>query len=205
MSYNLRDTWLVATVLLTSCIGWRAPEWGLPVVLDQSTAEVRNILGVPDAVINPGDNWKDVPKHLHRYVSPTMNVEWYYSSGIVGTFVDGRLTEVFVPPPHTDYQGFIPYAGTIVNGVKLTDTKQTILRKLGEPTKVEEEPLELGTDPDVPVVWPAESRYYWRKVKYTVRIDFLRQAQSLNETQKLTSPRDAVRSIDIYQQYAMAN
>ena len=192
-------TWPAAVFLFMSCVGDLPPEWGLPVKLGQSSAEVRQVLGIPNDVLSPEavrDRYPDLSEHLQR-TSPTVSTEYYNSSGIFGIYDGGRLLGITLPP-HADYKGFLPYVGTIVNGVKLTDTKQEILHKLGEPTKVEHDPLESGVDPNVPVVWPAESRYYWRKTGYTLQIDFLRQAQLISEKQALTSPKDAVSVIRVY-------
>ena len=97
---------------------------------------------------------------------------------------------------HSDYPGFLIYTGSVVNGVKLADTKEVILSKLGNPTKIEDDPLDQGVDANVPVVWPKESRYYWRFTDYTVQVDFLRQAQKLDDRDTL--PRNAVSLVQVY-------
>lgn len=123
-------------------------------------------------------------------------MEWYYSSGIVASFDHDKLFGIELPT-FCDYQGFLVYSGTVVDGIKLTDSKQTILKTLGEPTKIENDPLPDGTDPNVPVVWPKESRYYWRFNGYTMQFTFLEQAQSISVGNNLTWPKDGLTSIFI--------
>jgi hypothetical protein len=105
-----------------------------------------------------------------------------------------RLTAITLHT-YTGYKGFVPYAGNVVNGVKLADSEQTILKKLGTPTKVENDELASGADRDAPVVWPAESRYYWRFKDYGIQATFLNQAQSVSEEEHLTFPKDKLVSI----------
>jgi hypothetical protein len=121
---------------------------------------------------------------------------WYYSSGIVGSFDHGRLFGIGLPT-FCDYQGFLIYSGQVVDGVKLTDSKETILKRLGKPAKVESDPLEKGTDPNVPVAWPKEGRYYWRFKDYTLEATFLEQAQSVSVRGDLTWPKDRLTAIYI--------
>jgi hypothetical protein len=123
-------------------------------------------------------------------------LEWYYSSGIVGVFDRDRLTRITLNT-YTDYQGFLVYTGMVVNGVTLTDSKQTILQKLGRPSKIENDELESGTDADVPVVWPKESRYYWRFKDYLVQASFLNQAQTVSEKEHVTFPKDKLTQITV--------
>jgi len=121
-------------------------------------------------------------------------VEWYYPAGIVAFFDHDRLAAITM---HTYIggKGFVPYAGNIVSGVTLADSKQTILKRLGTPTKVENDELASGTDRDIPVVWPAESIYYWRFKDYGMQATFLNQAQDVSEKEHLTFPKDKLVSI----------
>jgi hypothetical protein len=174
----------------------QSEEWGLPITLGQTSAEVREVLGTPNEIVNP---YAEARK---AGLSPplseaSLTLQDFYSSGIVCRFDGNRLFGVTLHP-WSDYEGFIPYSSTIVNSVKLSDSKDEILRKLGKETKIEEDPLETGTDRDKPVVWPAEARYYWRRSGYTVQVDFLRQAQSLDEKKHLTRPKDAVSVVQVY-------
>ena len=79
----------------------------------------------------------------------------------------------------TIYLGFIPYAGTIINGIRLTDSKTTVLKKLGAPGKVESGDLPEGTDPDKPVRWALDSKYYWQFKDYEAKATFLNQARTV--------------------------
>jgi hypothetical protein len=158
-------------------------EYGLPISLGSSSAQVRKILGGPDQTVNYGE----VQRHLRESgIEPSLPAsnaisEWYYSSGIVATFDQDQLYMIGLP---TDpgASAFLPYTGIVIRGVRLTDNKQTILKKLGAPQKIENDPLAEGVDPNVPAVFPAETRYYWRFPEYMVEADFLLQAQELDET-----------------------
>ena len=171
---------LILPVLCMSSTG-AAQEYGLPVTLDLSAAEVRNVLGAPT------EAW-ETPH------AETDSLEWYYSRGIVGGFRHDKLSSVTLYK-EVNYRGFIPYSGTIINGVKLTDTKAAVLKKLGTPSKVENEDVPADTDPDKPVRWPLESTYYWRFTDYEVRAAFLNQAQGEGGT--VASPKDTISDITI--------
>jgi hypothetical protein len=156
---------LFIAVLLASCLGAAEPEYGLPVKLDSSTSEVRKVLGPPTEGWNKGEMG---------------TLESYYSRGIVGEFEHDRLFSITLNKD-TAYRGFIPYAGTIINGVKLTDSKAIVLKKLGTPSKIESEELPPGTDPNKPELFPLQSKYYWQFKDYEVQATFLNQAQAVSE------------------------
>ena len=170
--------------------------YGLPVSLGSSSDDVRNVLGAPTERFRPGTADDTVGGISHPGKDEEKVIEWYYSVGIVAMFARDRLAAITLPT-YTDYHGFLPFTGTVVSGVKITDTKQVILAKLGTPTKVESDELEAGTDPNVPVVWPKESTYYWRLKEYAVQATFLNQAQDVSEKEHLTFPKDKLLSITI--------
>jgi hypothetical protein len=178
-----------STIVLMSSCHLGPAEYALPVTLGSSSNDIRRALGSPkESFKDPRDN--------------RLTIEWYYTHGIVATFERDRLVSIGLPPDHgrgTTYDGFLAYSGEIIRGVRLTDTKQGILKKLGKPTKIETDDLPPGTDPAVPVVWPKESRYYWRLANYTVRVDFLSQAQSVSVEHKLILPKDSLTMIRIEQ------
>ena len=171
-----------------------APKYGLPITLGSTSDEVRKIIG------GPTERYK-VPNNGETEVVTNPDkkdnlLEWYYSSGIIAAFDRDRLTTITLPT-YTDYRGFLAYAGTVVKGVRLTDSRQDILSKLGNPTKIESDELESGTDPNVPVVWPKKSRYYWHLDDFLVQADFLNQAQQASEKAKLIFPKDSLLLISI--------
>ncbi len=173
---------IVGVIFLAGCNRLGVSQYGLPVKLGSSSDDVRKGLGSPD----------------YSYKTPSDDiVEWYYSHGIVAVFERDRLSVVTLPPDVASYKGFLAYSGPIIRGVKLSDKKQKILKALGEPTKIESDDLPSGTDPGVPVVWPKESRYYWRFTEYTVEVDFLNQAQEVSDEKHLTLPVDTVAMISV--------
>jgi len=181
-----------ACALILVCCSTAKRDYDLPVTLGSTSDEVRKILGTP----------------TERYKAPTLGdttvvtnpekgdkiLEWYYSRGIVAFFDRDRLAAITLHT-YTGYKGFVPYAGKVVNGITLTDGKQTILKKLGTPTKVDNDELANGTDPEIPVVWPAENRYYWRFKDYGIQATFVNQAQSVSKKEHLTFPKDKLVSI----------
>jgi hypothetical protein len=156
---------LFLQVLIVSCLGAAEAEYGLPVKLDLSIGEVRKVLGAPTEAWNKGD---------------MVTLESYYSRGIVAEFEHDKLFSITLNKD-TAYRGFIPYAGTIVNGVKITDSKTTVLKKLGTPSKIESEALPPDTDPTKPELFPLQSKYYWQFKDYEVQATFLNQAQAVSE------------------------
>lgn len=168
---RVRKNTLVAAhaLLLFVCqnsVSQPASEYGLPVRLGSSVAEVRNVLGQPDATDHSDD--------ANGVLS-----DWYYAPGMIGTFNRDKLIAIMLPRD-TPYAKFVPYAGTIVNGIKLTDSKESILQKMGRPVNVEEEELPEGTDPDVPARFAEYSKYTWRVNDMLVQVNFLAQAQQLD-------------------------
>jgi hypothetical protein len=167
-------------------------EYGLPIALGSKSDDVRRILGKPTQRYGTpeiGDNGNVTLSQTGDKIT-----EWYYPAGIVAFFDHDRLVAVTLPT-YTDYKGFVPYAANVVSGVTLADSKQTILKRMGTPTKVEIDELASGTDRDIPVVWPAEARYYWRFKDYGMQATFLNQAQSVSEKEHLTFPKDKLVSI----------
>ena len=174
-----------------------SPRYGLPISLGSQREDVRKTLGGPNEIVSNAEIRRRLTDSgIQPSAVPTTDnvTEWYYSSGIVATFDGSWLFEITLPA-YTSYPGFVPYSGEVVEGVRLTDSKPAVLSRLGQPTKVEDDPLPGDTDPNVPEVWPKESRYYWRFKDYLVRVTFLKQAQKLDATHVL--PKDAVVSIGL--------
>jgi WD40 repeat protein len=171
--------------------------WGLPIKLGQTSADVSQSLGKPTEIVNATTVHRKTGDDVSDLLPAVKELRYYYSKGIVGVFKADKLVGITLNP-WSDYKGFIPYSGAIIDNVKLTDAKDEILRKLGKESKLEEDPLEDGTDRDKPVVWPAEARYYWRRAGYIVEVDFLRQAQSVDESKHLTMPKDSVDLVYVY-------
>jgi hypothetical protein len=180
--YMRTSSVIIATALILSgCSRAASSSYGLPVQLGSTTAEVRKILGEPsDIVAMPG----------HEGMTG-MGDEWYDSKGIVGSFDADRLIAIMLLQDAT-YSAFMPYTGTIVGGVTLSDSKKTILEKLGPPTRIEEEKLPEGTDPDRPAINPQQDRYYWSLKDFTVKVAFLKQPRLIREEGPVIVPRDSV-------------
>ena len=166
----------------------------MPVKLGASSDEVHKLLGRPNESyvkrmrMPPEDETQ--PEHQ-------TTLEWYYCWGVVASFEHDKLFSIGLPA-FCDYQGFLIYSGTVVKGVKVTDSKQAILKALGKPTKIESDAVPVGADPNVPVVWPKESRYYWQFSGYTLEAAFLQQAQSVQWTSEPhTWPKDGLTSMYI--------
>lgn len=122
------------------------------------------------------EKYPDVAKTLG-----SIHNELFYSSGIVSRFHKNKLYGITINS-HGSYRGWIDYKGKIVNGITLADTYNNVLQKLGEPTKVEDEPIiESKDNIDKPVIFPAIRSCYWRLKDFTIQIDFLRQAQSMSK------------------------
>jgi hypothetical protein len=188
---------LAFSALCCGAIGPAGPRYALPIALGSSVNEVRNVLGGPTEIVRDSETRRRLQQSgVQASLIPTTDntIEWYYSSGIVATFDRDRLSRITLHSS-APYQGFIVYKGDVVNGVTLADVRVAVVRKLGQPDKIEEDPLPADVDPDVPEVWPKESRYYWRLKDYAVEVRFLRQAQKLDATHVLK--KDAVISIDL--------
>jgi len=154
---------LLLPALLQSCDSPKEVEYGLPVKLGLDVTEVRNALG------QPTEGWKK---------GEMGTLEWYYPHGIIAEFEHDKLASISLVKD-TVYLGFIPYAGTILNGIKLTDSKATILSKLGSPSKIETADLPEGADPDKPVKFALDSKYYWKFKDYEAKAIFLNQARAM--------------------------
>ena len=190
---------MVAIISLAGLVPARTgTQWQLPISLDQTKVEVEGVLGPPNASV-PRD-LRSIDREAADYFSrrqPRQSIDWYYSSGLVGRYTDGRLFAITVNP-HVSFPGWIDHGGPIVSDVLLTDTKATVLRKLGPPSKIENDPLDSNADVEVPVVWPAQSRYSWRLPTYTVEITFLRQTQSISSEQRSVAKKDEIAVIMLF-------
>lgn len=192
--------------VLASCNPIPKTSWDLPISLGQSVADVRHVLGAPKEVIDDstmagfGKNVEEGWKQKNRGRSE----EWYYSSGIVASFDGDRLFKVDLYR-HANYPSFLPYAGKIVEGISLSDSRESLLGKLGDPTKVEENPKISGFPPEKKTnlasaaVWPAQQVYYWRRSHYTIEALFLKQPQTVDEKRGLVWPAGEVMYIKVYQ------
>lgn len=151
-------------------------QWQLPIELGVMQDSVHDTLGPPKETISAEamrEKYPEVVKTLGG-----VHNEYFYSSGIVARFHNKKLYGITINS-HGDYRGWIDYQGKIINGITLADTYDDTLKKLGEPTKVEDEPIiESKDNLNKPVVFPAIRSCYWRTDEYTIQIDFLRQAQS---------------------------
>jgi hypothetical protein len=152
-----------------------------PIRLGATSAEVQKVLGKPSETVVPeNDEHTGHAGHAgmsNKSVDHVSVDEWYDSAGIVGTFTGGKLTEIRIFPD-TDYPTFVAYAGSIVNDVTLRDVRKTVLEKLGRPTKIDDEPLAEGTNPDTPVINPQRDRYFWSLNGFTLQVTFLQFSQS---------------------------
>ncbi len=176
-----------ACALILVCCSTESREYGLPIALGSTSDDVRRILGKPTERYGApqiGDNGEVTLSQTGDKI-----VEWYYPAGIVAFFDHDRLTAITLHT-YAGYKGFVPYAGHVVSGITLADSKPTILKRLGTPTKIENDELASGTDRDIAVVWPAEGRYYWRFKEYGLQATFLNQAQSVSKEEHLTFPKD---------------
>lgn len=178
--------------LVSSCV--RDSPWELPIALGQSIEEVRAILGAPTEVITGGLATKE---RLGQAA------EWHYSSGLVATYQDGRLSEVILFP-YATYRGFLPYGGRIVNGLTLGDSRDEYVKRLGPATKSEqiEEAGDLLTGkkaaPNEPSVWPAREVLYWRLPQYVVEASFLMQSQAIDSSKGTVFPRGTIDYVKLY-------
>jgi len=147
-------------------------EYGLPITLGSTSAEVQQVLGPPTEKVDFDKQLSKEPESVQRALGSRQEgviQNWYYTHGIVGRFKNDRLIPVGISPDNGEtYKGFLAYSGVIIKGLRITDNKRTILRTLGNPTKVESQNLPAGTDADVPVVWPKASSYYWRLPDYSI-------------------------------------
>jgi hypothetical protein len=179
---RIRPGILAVAALMLGCHN-NSSEYGLPITLGSSSADVRRVLGSPNESFRKPQNDRQT-------------IEWYYTHGIVATFERDQLTAISLSNgPLISYPGFLAYSNEIIRGLRLTDKKERILDTLGKPTKVETDDLPAGTDPDIPVVWPKESRYYWRLTDYTLEVDLLNQAQRIGDEKRLTLPKGSVTMI----------
>ncbi len=192
------NPYAVAVVLLLSGFIRAASPDGLPIRLGSTSAEVRKVLGEPTEIVEPpppetgtGHDGHEGHQGMASHKDMESVDEWYDSAGILGTFSGGKLNAISLLK-ESDYPSFVPYSGTIVKGVTLQDSKKAILEKLGAPTKIEDETLAEGTDPDRPVINPQHSKYFWRIDDYTVEVTLLNQARLIREAGSVTLPKDTI-------------
>lgn len=204
MKLPVRVLLLVSLALTGGCNSRSIGSWGLPISLGQSSGEVRKTLGSPNGVIDDtlmDSHGKDEADKWRRK-NRSVNEEWFHSSGIVASIESNRLFKITLYR-HADYRGFLPYAGSIVEGVNLNSSREMIMKKLGNPTKAEENAgvdLQMGkaTDPHAAAVFPAQEIYYWRRSEYTIEALFLKQPQLMDEKAQLVLPKGELMYIKVY-------
>jgi hypothetical protein len=174
----------IALLAISTCCARSGSGYDLPIALGSSSDEVRRVLGAPDSSFTNDRG---------------QTTESFNSHGLQVEFDRDRVFAVSVQQDVGDQSGsmYVPYSGSVVHGVKLSDTRPRILQELGKPTKIEDDPLEPNTDPAVPVVWPKYASYFWRFEEYSVEVLFLKQAMLASEEPKITLPQGAVKIITI--------
>ena len=152
MILKKRTRRLVLLILTVICLAsalvlWnrhKSWEYGLPVNLGSSSADVQRALGTPTESLDYDQKLSKEPEDVQRIMGAGQEgviQNWYYTHGIVCRFKSDRLISISVPPDHGDsYKGFLAYSGVIVKGLRVSDSKQTILQTLGRPTKIEPNP-----------------------------------------------------------------
>ena len=195
---------LVSLALTAGCNSPSVGSWGLPILLGQSSGEVRKTLGSPNEVIDDTlmDSISKEEAEKWKRKNRSVSEEWFYSSGIVTSIEPNRLFKITLYR-HADYRGFLPYAGSIVEGVNLDSTREMIMKKFGKPTKAEENAgvdLETGkaTDLNAAAVFPAQEIYYWRRSDYTIEVLFLKQPQLMSEKAQLVLPKGELMYVKVY-------
>lgn len=195
---------VIFTAIATACTSRSNSSWELPIIFGESIEQVRQLLGGPTYTIDLTRERSECNVPCLIPFEPGDTEDWYYSSGIVANYQQGRVFRVTLHR-HISYRGFLSYSGKIVEGISLNDTRENILHKLGEPTKVEETE-ELGdpisgkkTGPGVPAVFPAQEVYYWRRQNYTIEVQFLKQPQSVDKKRGIVWPKGEVMYIKVYQ------
>lgn len=177
----------IALALLLSSFVHAQSSYGLPIRLGATSAEAQKVLGKPTETVVLGND-----EHTgHAGMSSISVDQWYDSAGIVGTFTGGKLTEIRIFPD-TDYPNFVAYTGNIVKDVTLRDIRKTVLEKLGRPTKIDDEPIAEGTNPDTPVINPQQTRYFWSMDGFTLQVTFLSQPKLIRQAGPLVIPKDAI-------------
>ena len=185
---------IALAVLLSSFARAQSP-YGLPIRLGATPAEVQKVLGKPTETVVPEYDEHSGHTGMSNMNMDPMSVEqWYDSAGIVGTFTGGKLTEIRIFPD-TDYPNFVAYAGSIVNEVTLRDIRKTVLEKLGRPSKIDDEPLAEGTNPDTPVINPQQTRYFWSMNGFTLQVIFLSQPKLIRQAGPLVIPKDTILAV----------
>lgn len=188
---------LIGSALLLASLSC-AREWQLPVTLGSSRGDVHRKLGAPKEVFTYEAANAQAPQAAEKVfgLAPNQSIEYYYASGLVGRYDRDHLFSITVMA-HVDYRGWLEYSGAVVNGITLRDTRENVVRRLGTPTKVEEEQF-LEGNAATAAVFPASSRYFWRRDGHVVEIEFLRQPQLLDTKRNLVAPRDSITKIAVY-------
>lgn len=182
----------IALALLLSSFVHAQSSYGLPIRLGATSAEVQKVLGKPSETVVLENDEHTGHAGMSNVSVDRMSVDqWYDSAGIVGAFTGGKLTEIRIFPD-TDYPNFVAYAGNIVKDVTLRDVRKTVLEKLGRPTKIDDEPIAEGTNPDTPVINPQQSRYFWSMNGFTLQVTFLSQPKLIRQAGPLVIPKDAI-------------
>lgn len=217
---------LLALILIgaiASCKSHSETSWGLPIALGQSSEEVRAALGAPTLFYSAPlrDRIKFFSWEEGYHEAPEISLHWYYSKGITASFDHDQVIRIRLLTQY-DSSGWLPYTGTIVEGITLKDSPKIILEKLGPPTKVEREdekevasfgrgwsrPLPPEIPPPPPgFVFRAHAPsvqgssfdvYYWRRESYVIQMDVVTKIETGDDKQDKNRPAAVLDSIEIY-------
>jgi hypothetical protein len=73
-------------------------------------------------------------------------------------FEAGRLVEITIPD-YCDYRGFKVRQGEIAFGISITDTRKSVLGRLGRPDDTDADPIASNVNRDEPTGSPSSTTY----------------------------------------------
>lgn len=163
---------------------WFSFEWNLPLRLDEEDVSVYGKLGIPDERIDAKTMLTRGEEAAKAWASanPGMSIEYFYGKGLVVRFKEGRAFGI-TAVSYSNHSGFHRYRGNFINGFSFDDTRESLLKKMGSPFRMEH----LGrskTPSDSASIFPDETRYEWNKKGYWVTVFVRDQAQILDLDKK---------------------
>jgi hypothetical protein len=140
-------------------------DWKLPIRIGDTMHEIHEEIGIPDEGQQAGG-------------SNSMTLQIFREHGMALTFVDDELRSIYLSRLSSSKYGiWKAYEGTIIGGVTLADSMETVQRKLGAPENSDS--------------MKAEANQFvksWKYRTYRVEIDFDPDSQAIHSVNLIAIP-----------------
>jgi hypothetical protein len=143
---------IFSLLFLSACAASQKNAWNLPINLGASKAEVYAVLGSP----SQSKEWNG-------------DIEWFQNSGLVVRYdPQGHVSQIVVHGPSN--VNFITFRKPAILGLKVTDTLSHFRSVLGNPTMVEDDPVDSYLEEQGAKPVKRTKVFKWRRPPYFIEV-----------------------------------